>query len=117
MKLQKKINVARYDNNTTMVILVAVAAILLASCGCAANAQPTSPAQVAAAVAAATGTGEHPFVVAVPSSSSVNSTEADSVNQSSTAAVPPASESQLSAVAAAVTDVDNYKVSFQNRGK
>lgn len=37
-------------------MLVVTITVLLASCGCAVNAEPVAPAQVAAAVAAATGT-------------------------------------------------------------
>jgi len=59
---QKKINGGHHHNSvpTLLQVTAAVAAILLMSCTCAANAEPVAPVQVAAAVATATGAGEVP---------------------------------------------------------
>lgn len=59
---QKKISGGHHHDcvPTLLQVTAAVAAILLMSCTCAANAEPVAPVQVAAAVATATGTGEVP---------------------------------------------------------
>lgn len=94
------------------------AAVLLVSCGCAANAEPAAPAQVAAAVAEATGTVGNNF--AAPAETSRNSDAAVNVAGPDTtpptdiaAAAGPAveSSSQSSAIVLRSATEDGNKVS------